>query len=62
VLVGPFPNSDTVAGQLTGFTGVAAMAIQNAAQRVQLIAVLPTTIMTGNTTRAVSDAVDWLGA
>ncbi|MFZ0400725.1 MAG: DUF1275 family protein [Pseudolabrys sp.] len=43
---------------ITGFTGVAAMAIQNAIQRVHLAGFPPTTIMTGNTTQAALDAVD----
>ncbi len=58
VCLGPFPNSDAPAGLLTGFAGVAAMAIQNAVQRVHLASLAPTTIMTGNTTQAVLDAVD----
>jgi uncharacterized membrane protein YoaK (UPF0700 family) len=60
VTLGPFPDSDVPAALLTGFMGVAAMAIQNAAQRVHLANLPPTTIMTGNTTQAVLDAVDLL--
>ncbi len=60
VLLGPFPNTDTAAGLLTGFAGVSAMAIQNAVQRVHLASLPATTIMTGNTTQAVLDAVDLL--
>jgi uncharacterized membrane protein YoaK (UPF0700 family) len=62
VMLGPFPDSDAPAALLVGFTGVAAMAIQNAVQRVHFASIPPTTIMTGNTTQAVLDAVDlWRG-
>jgi len=57
---GPFPNSDAPAALLTGFAGVAAMAVQNAVQRVHLAGAPPTTLMTGNTTQAVLDTVDLL--
>jgi uncharacterized membrane protein YoaK (UPF0700 family) len=60
VTLGPFPDSDAPAGLLTGFAGVAAMAIQNGAQRVHLASLPPSTLMTGNTTQAVLDAVDLL--
>jgi uncharacterized membrane protein YoaK (UPF0700 family) len=56
----PFPDSDVPAALLTGFTGVAGMAIQNALQRVHFGSLPPTTLMTGNTTQAVLDAVDLL--
>jgi uncharacterized membrane protein YoaK (UPF0700 family) len=58
--LGPFPDSDAPAALLAGFAGIAAMAIQNAVQRVHLSSIPPTTIMTGNTTQAVLDAVDLL--
>ena len=58
--LGPFPDSDTPAALLTGFAGVAAMAMQNALHRIHLAGVPPTTIMTGNTTQAALDAVDLL--
>jgi uncharacterized membrane protein YoaK (UPF0700 family) len=60
VTFGPFPDSDAPIALLTGFAGVAGMAIQNAVQRVHLAALPPTTLMTGNTTQAVLDAVDLL--
>ena len=60
VLLGPFSTSDAPAGLLTGFAGVAAMSIQNAVQRVHFASLPPSTIMTGNTTQAVLDAVDLL--
>src|SRR5262245_21005870 len=58
VLLGPFPTSDAPAALLTGFAGIAAMSIQNAVQRVHYASQPPSTIMTGNTTQAVLDAVD----
>jgi uncharacterized membrane protein YoaK (UPF0700 family) len=58
VVLGPFPDSDVPAALLTGFAGVAGMAVQNAVQRVYLASIPPTTLMTGNTTQAVLDAVD----
>lgn len=62
VTLGPFPDSDAPVALLAGFTGIAAMAIQNAVQRVHFASMPPTTIMTGNTTQAVLDLVDlWRG-
>jgi uncharacterized membrane protein YoaK (UPF0700 family) len=58
VALGPFPDSDSPAALLTGFAGIAGMAIQNAVQRVHFANIPPTTLMTGNTTQAVLDAVD----
>ncbi|MDZ4790357.1 MAG: YoaK family protein [Hyphomicrobiales bacterium] len=58
-LLGPFTNPDAWAAIGVGFLGVAAMAVQNAASRL-LDSGPPTTIMTGNTTQAVIDAVDML--
>jgi uncharacterized membrane protein YoaK (UPF0700 family) len=55
---GPFPDANTPAALLTGFSGIAAMAVQNALQRVHLSALPPTTLMTGSTTQATIDAVD----
>ena len=60
VTFGPFENSDSPLALLTGFAGIAAMAVQNGLQRVHLGNLPPTTIMTGNTTQAVLDAVDLL--
>jgi uncharacterized membrane protein YoaK (UPF0700 family) len=57
---GPFPDPNTPAALLTGFAGIAAMAVQNALQRVHLAALPPTTLMTGSTTQATLDAVDLL--
>jgi uncharacterized membrane protein YoaK (UPF0700 family) len=60
VVLGPFPDSDVPAALLTGFAGIAAMAIQNGVQRVHLATLPPTTLMTGNTTQATLDAIDLL--
>ncbi|HWM83644.1 MAG TPA: YoaK family protein [Pseudolabrys sp.] len=57
---GPFPDPDSPAALLTGFAGIAAMAVQNAVQRVHLSTLPPTTLMTGSTTQATLDAVDLL--
>ncbi len=53
---GPFSNSDSGPALATGLTLVAAMAIQNAAQRIHLGNSPPTTIMTGTTTQIMIDA------
>jgi uncharacterized membrane protein YoaK (UPF0700 family) len=58
---GPFPDPDTPMALLAGFAGIAAMALQNAIQRVHLASLPPTTLMTGSTTQATIDAVDLLG-
>jgi uncharacterized membrane protein YoaK (UPF0700 family) len=60
VTLGPFKDGDEAGALLTGFAGIAAMAIQNAVQRVHLGAFPPTTLMTGSTTQATLDAVDLL--
>jgi len=57
---GPFANADSPLALLTGFAGIAAMALQNAVQRVHLSSLPPTTLMTGSTTQASLDAVDLL--
>ncbi len=45
---------------LTGFAGIAAMAMQNAVQRVHMADMPPSTMMTGSTVQATIDAVDLL--
>ena len=57
---GPFPDPDSPLALLAGFTGIAAMALQNGLQRVHLASLPPTTLMTGNTTQATIDVVDLL--
>jgi uncharacterized membrane protein YoaK (UPF0700 family) len=60
VAFGPFDDADRLLALLTGFAGIAAMALQNALQRVHLASLPPTTLMTGSTTQATLDAVDLL--
>jgi uncharacterized membrane protein YoaK (UPF0700 family) len=60
VAFGPFADADRPLALLTGFAGIAAMALQNALQRVHLASLPPTTLMTGSTTQATLDAVDLL--
>jgi uncharacterized membrane protein YoaK (UPF0700 family) len=57
---GPFPNGDSWEALLTGMVLVAAMAVQNAVQRVHLANFPPTTMMTGNTTQIMTDLADLL--
>jgi uncharacterized membrane protein YoaK (UPF0700 family) len=55
----PFaPDPHHWAPMFAGLTGVGAMAIQNAAARLVLTNQVPTTIMTGNITQIVIDAID----
>src|SRR3546814_5086822 len=56
----PVIDPDALPAVLTGLAGVAAMAVQNGTGRLVLGNHAPTTIMTGNTTQAVIDAVDIL--
>lgn len=60
VSYGPFPDASSPAALLTGFAGVAAMALQNAVQRVHMASMPPSTMMTGSTVQATIDAVDLL--
>ena len=60
VTFGPFENADRPLALLTGFAGIAAMALQNALQRVHLACRPPTTLMTCSSTQATIDAVDLL--
>jgi len=55
---GPFHDGDSREAIATGMVLVAAMAIQNAVQRVHLANLPPTTLMTGSTTQATLDTVD----
>jgi uncharacterized membrane protein YoaK (UPF0700 family) len=58
VAVYPVADPDALGPVLAGMTGVAAMAVQNAASRLVFTNHAPTTIMTGNTTQAVIDLID----
>jgi uncharacterized membrane protein YoaK (UPF0700 family) len=58
VLWGPYRKSDAWQAVLLGMTLVSAMAIQNAAHRLNLSSEPPTTLMTGNTTQVMIDLVD----
>lgn len=60
VRLGPFPDGDSLPALVTGLTLVAAMSVQNAVQRIYLSSAPPATLMTGNTTQAVIDAIDLL--
>jgi uncharacterized membrane protein YoaK (UPF0700 family) len=60
VRFGPFASGDDLPAAVTGLTLVAAMAIQNAFQRVHLANAPPTTIMTGTTTQIMLDVADVL--
>jgi len=60
VIYGPFNDGDSPTALLTGFAGIAAMAMQNAVQRVHMADMPPSTVMTGTTVQATMDAVDLL--
>ena len=49
VIYGPFEDGDTPTALLTGFAGIAAMAMQNAVQRVHLASMPPSTMTTAST-------------
>jgi uncharacterized membrane protein YoaK (UPF0700 family) len=55
---GPFANGDSGPALATGLVLVAAMAIQNAVQRIDLGSSPPTTVMTGTTTQIMIDIAD----
>ena len=52
---GPFADADSTWAIATGLILVAAMAVQNAAQRVHLTKMPPSTLMTGTTTQIILD-------
>lgn len=60
IRLGPFTDGDAWPALVTGMTLVSAMAVQNAVQRLHLGSAPATTLMTGNTTQVVIDAVDLL--
>jgi uncharacterized membrane protein YoaK (UPF0700 family) len=57
---GPFSSGDSIAAITTGMLLVAAMAIQNAAHRIYLASLPPTTMMTGTSTQIMIDVADVL--
>jgi uncharacterized membrane protein YoaK (UPF0700 family) len=54
----PVVDADAWRAVCAGLLGVAAMAVQNAASRLVFTSLSPTTVMTGNVTQVVIDAVD----
>lgn len=58
---GPFSDGDSASALITGMTGVAAMAIQNAISRQHLKGAPPTTLMTGNVTQGAIDVFALIG-
>ncbi len=58
VYFGPFASASSPIAVVTGLVLVSAMAIQNAASRIQLGSAPPTTLMTGTTTQVMIDLAD----
>jgi uncharacterized membrane protein YoaK (UPF0700 family) len=58
ILHGPFVDGDSSDAIATGMILVAAMAIQNAVQRIHMPTSPPTTLMTGTTTQIMIDLAD----
>jgi uncharacterized membrane protein YoaK (UPF0700 family) len=56
----PITDGDSPLAIATALSGVVAMGVQNAASRTVFAALSPTTVMTGNVTQLVIDAVDLL--
>lgn len=56
--LGPFANADQLPAIVTGLTMVAAMATQNATQRLHLPGTPPTTVMTLTTTQIMLDVAE----
>jgi len=54
----PVRDADSAVALLIGLLGVSAMAIQNVASRTVFASLAPTTVMTGNVTQTVMDAVE----
>jgi uncharacterized membrane protein YoaK (UPF0700 family) len=54
----PLHDSRSTAALLAGMFGAAGMGVQNAASRLALSALTPTTVMTGNVTQLVIDLLD----
>jgi uncharacterized membrane protein YoaK (UPF0700 family) len=62
IRLGPFHDGDSWRAVLTGMALVAAMAVQNAAHRIHLSSVPPSTLMTGTTTQIMIDLADLIYA
>lgn len=60
VAKGPFADSNVWPAFTAGMLMVAAMAIQNAMQRIHLKSAPPSTLMTGNTTQVMIDLADMI--
>lgn len=60
IAYGPFPDSDADPAFAAGMLMVAAMAVQNAVQRMHLTSAPPSTLMTGTTTQIMLDLADLL--
>ncbi len=54
----PITDADAPMAILTALSGTVAMGVQNAASRTVFASLSPTTVMTGNVTQLVIDAVD----
>jgi uncharacterized membrane protein YoaK (UPF0700 family) len=54
----PVRDADSAIALLVGLFGVSAMAIQNVASRTVFASLAPSTVMTGNVTQTVMDAVE----
>ena len=61
LFVAPITDADAPLAILTALSGTVAMGIQNAASRTVFASLSPTTVMTGNVTQLVIDAVDLMG-
>lgn len=57
----PITDADAPLAILTALSGTIAMGVQNAASRTVFATLSPTTVMTGNVTQLVIDAVDLIG-
>lgn len=60
IVLGPFANGNSWSAFSSGMVLVAAMAIQNAVQRMYMSSAPPSTLMTGTTTQVMIDLADLL--
>ena len=61
LLAAPITDGDAPLAILTALSGTVAMGVQNAASRTVFASLSPTTVMTGNVTQLVIDALDLIG-